>query len=366
MNSKNFITSYGIFCTIVLSVIGVGIFSYPNELANTVGNNEWIVTLVSGFIAYLSSYIIYKSIKINNFDKFHVMMKNNFGKIIGFIFSLVFILYNIVFIAFGMRDFVEVIKMYLLEKTPTEILIIITILTGTYLIRGEIESLIKFNEVAFWIMFIPMCIVLILTINNLNLKNIFPIFSTKPMNYMRAFNSAIYSFSGFTIIYLILPFVKNRTGINKAVFKSMGFITAFYIIITIFCISFFSINQTKILLWPTTTMIQSINIPGAFIERWEGIMMSLWTIFYFTNFINFYFLSSDLVKDVLGLKDIKLAITIVAPIIYIAALYPQNVSELYDLSRFNIIIYNLYSVVILPLILFLVHKFKRNETKEVL
>lgn len=366
MKNRDFVTSYGLFCTIIISVVGVGIFSYPGELTSAVENNGWILTLISGFIAYGLAYIIYKSVQINNFDKFHTIMKNNFGKILGVVFTIIFAGYTTFFIALGMRDFVEVIKMYLLEKTPTEILLVVTILAGSYLVRGEIGSLIKFNEVAFWIMFLPMILILILTLNNIDFTNIFPLLSTKPMNYAKGLSAAAYSFAGFQIIYLVLPFVKNKIGMSKTLFKSMGFITIFYIIIVMFCISVFSINQTKVLLWPTITMIKSINIPGAFIERWEGVVMTMWIVFYFTNFVNLYYFSSDLIKDIFGLKDIKLGIAIVTPFIYITAMYPDNVADLFDISRLNSIIYNLYSLVIIPLMLFLVHKLRKRKSKEVI
>ncbi|MCS4454255.1 GerAB/ArcD/ProY family transporter [Clostridium botulinum] len=42
----------------------------------------------------------------------------------------------------------------------------------------------------------------------------------------------------------------------------------------------FSTEQVKLMLWPGITMIKSIDIPGTFIERWEGIIMAIWTLFF--------------------------------------------------------------------------------------
>lgn len=353
MNDKDFVTPFGLFSTIVVAVVGVGIFSYPRELSTIVGNDGWIVSIISGIISYLLLYIAYRALKANNYEKLYSILRKKFGLILGAILALLFIAYNLFSIGMGMRIFIEVIKMYLLQKTPTEFLIIITILVGSYLLRGEVDTLIKFNEISFWIMFIPIIFVLLFTLNRTDFTNILPLFSNGPIEYIKALGSTMFSFGGFTIAYLVIPFMKDKRKIRKTAVKSIIFITVFYAIIVVFTIAVFSKEQTKILLWPTITMIKSISIPGAFIERWEGVVMALWIIFYFTTFVNSYYLSADIIKDMFNLTDIKLSSILIVPFIYLIALYPENIAELYDMNSKVTPLLTLYSVVMLPLILFL-------------
>lgn len=363
MNNKEFITPYGLFATIVVTVIGVGVFSLPRDLTTNVNTDGWIITLISGGISYFLIYIALSVVENNKYNKFFNILELNFGKIIGSILALIFIIYNIFAVSIGMRVFIEVIKMYLLQRTPTEFLIIITILTGMYLVRGEVGSLIKFNEIAFWVMFLPIIFVILLTLNRTDFTNIFPVFNSAPDEYIKALRSTIYSFGGIEIIYLVLPFMKNKKSIAKVALKSIMFITLFYAIIIIFCLAVFAKEQTKILLWPTITLIKSINIPGAFIERWEGIIMALWVVFYFTTFVNSYYLSSDILKDMFNLHDIKLSSALIVPFIYAIALYPENIAELYDISNSILPYLVTFSSVLLPLILFL-RKPSKKEVKE--
>ncbi|WP_368489521.1 Ger(x)C family spore germination protein [Clostridium sp. BJN0013] len=361
MQRENSITEFGVFSTIIATIIGVGIFSYPRQLTSEVGTDGWIVTIITGIIIYFIFYICHKSIKANEYNKFNIILEQNFGKILGGILALIFVIYNVFSISLGMRIFVEVIKMYLLEKTPTEFLIIITIFAGIYLVRNEVATLIKFNEVCFWVMFIPIILVLLCALNKTDFTNILPVFDNSIYNHLSALKSSIYSFAGIEIIYLIGPFVKNKSNITKTVLKSIVFITLFYIIIVVFVLAIFSKEQTKILLWPTITMINSINIQGAFIERWEGIIMAIWIIFYFTTFSNVYYLSSDVIKDVFKLDDIKLSSAIIAPVVYVISLYPQNIAEVYNVGDRFIPILFLYSSVILPIIILLAGKLKKGS-----
>jgi spore germination protein (amino acid permease) len=363
MNDKEFVTPYGLFVTIVVTIAGVGIFSYPRELATSVGTDGWIVTIISGFINYFLIYIAYRAIRSNNYDKFYNITEKKFGKTIGLILAMIFVAYNIFSISVGMRIFVEVIKMYLLQKTPSEFLVLVTILASTYIIRGELGSLIKFNEISFWVMFLPLILVLLVILNRVDFTNIFPILDNEPYKYIETIRTSLFSFGGAQIIYLLLPFMRNRKRIPRVLSRSIMFVTLFYVIIIIFTLAVFAKSQTQILLWPTITMIKSISIPGAFIEDWEGVVMALWMIFYFTTLINSFYLSADIVKDMFVLKDTKSSLVLIVPFIYVIALYSENIAELYDInSKFTPIFY-LYSLVILP-ILFLVKRPTRKKAVE--
>ncbi|MBR9648857.1 MAG: Ger(x)C family spore germination protein [Clostridium tyrobutyricum] len=361
MKYKKFITSFGLFSTIIVTVIGVGIFSYPQEISSIVGTDGWIVTIFAGLIAYLLLYIAYLAVKRNGYNKLYIILNNNFGKIFGGILALIFIAYNIISISFGMRIFTEVVKMYLLEKTPTEFIFIVTILTGMYLITGGLGSLVKFNEISFWIMFVPVIIMMIFTLNNVDFSNILPVFNNNPIKYAEAFKTCIYSFSGIEIIYLMIPFIKSRFSLIKTTSKSIVFITVFYAVIVILSLSVFSKHQTNILLWPTMTMMKSINIQGAFIERWEGVAMAMWVMFYFTTFSNLYYLSSDIVKDMFKLKSITIPSIVLGVIVYIIALYPKNIATLYDMGNKFIPPLFIFNVVILPMIILLFRKLKKKS-----
>ena len=364
MNNKEFITPFGVFTSIVVTVIGVGIFSYPRDVTSVVGTDGWLVTIIAGIVTCLLLYIAYRAVKLNNYNKLYNMLENNFGKILGKILALLFIASNILAISLGMRLFVEVIKMYLLQETPTEFIIIVIILTGSYLVRGEIDALVKFNEIGFWIMFLPIVVILLLTFNRTDFTNVLPVFDNNTVNYIKGLKTAAYSFGGIEIIYVMLPFLTNKKRISNIILKSVSFITIFYVAIIIFTLAMFGKEQNKILLWPTITMIKSIDIPGSFIERWEGIVMALWIVFYFTTFTNIYYLSADIVKDMFNLKDIKISSIIIIPFVYAVALYPENIAQLYYINNTITPIFLTFSLLAVPLMLFFGKKLRQKRRQE--
>jgi len=365
MQDKKIIGDFGLFTTVVVAMVGIGIFSCPKEVIDKVGSDAWIVTLIGGIVIFLLLYLIYMVMKKNDFQDLTNILQNNFGIFFGGIFAIIFAIYSIFIVSLGMREFVEVIRLFLLRQTPSEFILITTILTGTYLVRGEIGDLVKFNEISFWIMFLPAFAVFILIAINSDFTNLLPVLNNKPSDYFSASKYALFCFGGFEIAYLILPYVKNKKNSSRVLRKSIMFVSIFYIIVMILVLAVFSKAQGRILLWPTISMIRSLYIPGTFIERWEGIVMALWILFYFTTFVNTYFFAGEIVKNVFKLKDIKISSLLIMPIIYVVALYPENIAEVYTLQfKTTPVLYTaIFVFVILPILILIMGKDK-GKSKE--
>ncbi|MBU3189035.1 spore germination protein [Clostridium bowmanii] len=365
MRDKKIIGDFGLFTTVVVAIVGIGIFSSPKDVIDKVGSDAWIVTLASGIVIFLLLYLIYMVMKKNNFEDFTNILQNNFGKLFGGLFAIIFAIYSIFIVSLGMREFVEVIRLFLLRQTPTEFILMTTILTGNYLVRGEIGDVVKFNEISFWIMFISIFAVFILIAINADFTNLLPVLNNKPSDYFSASRYALFCFGGFEIAYLILPYVKKKKNAFRVLRKSIMFVSIFYIIVTVLVLAVFSKVQGRILLWPTISMIRSLYIPGTFVERWEGIVMALWILFYFTTFVNTYFFSSEIVKNIFKLKDIKISSLLIMPIIYAIALYPENIAEVYNLKfKTTAVLYTaIFVFVILPILILIIGKAK-GKSKE--
>lgn len=354
MQEKSLATNYGIFTTLVVTIVGVGAFSFPRGVAKDVGSDGWIVVLLSGIICFVFAYAMYKSTVFNNYKDINNILEDSFGHVVGVILALIFAAFIVFYIGLSTRVFIEVVKIYLLEKTPTEFLILITILTGTYLIRGEFDALLKFNEISFWVMFVSIAVVLLFTLNKTDFSNMLPVFNKPVGVYMSSIKYTMFSFTGFEVIYMLMPHAKNRDKLGKTLLMSITFVTIFYSIIYILVIAVFNKNEASVLIWPTITMIKSIDIPGSFVERWEGVVMTLWIIFYFTTFTNVYYFSSDMVKKALRLSDIRISLVLIIPFLYLVAMYPENIAMVYDLLKYAVPPTGVVVYVVLPLLLLII------------
>lgn len=361
MKGSNNITKFDLFATIVVTVVGTGFFSLPSQLSEKIGSEGWLLVLLTGIIVGVVVFVQCKALEVNNYERIDLLLENNFGKIFGKFLSIFIGFAGIVIISLELRTFTEVLKMFLLERTPSELIIILMIFTGTFLIRGELDSVIMFNEIAFYLMFVPVLLAIPLVIRGADFTNILPVLAHKPIEYLQASATQFFSFIGLGIIYMVHSFLKEKRELSKVAIKSVAFITIFYALIVIISLAVFPEEYNKNLLWPTISMVSIVNIPGAFIERWEGVAMIFWIFFYFTTFINIYYFSSELLKNTFNLRTIKISSLIIIPIIYIFALYPSNITELYSIQRMVMPFVDTIIVGAIPIVLLLINLVKKRR-----
>lgn len=355
------INNFQIFSTLIITVLGINLFSYPRNVATYVETEGWIITIIASIISLIIVSMIYRVVKLNEFKGFNNLLEENLGEVFGRTMGIVFATYTIVFSATSLRIFAEVIKMYLLEKTPTEVVIAVLILLAIPIVREGLNGIAKFNTIVFGFIFIPLALTMVLTVNNLDLTNVLPVFNNTPIRYLKGTMKAMYSFTGIVIAYMIIPYTKNREKVQGTLCKAMLFICISYCIVTIFSLGIFTRTEVKTLLWPTITMIKSVDIPGAFIERWEGIVMIFWILFFYTNFINMFFFSSEVVGKSLRILDNRISFLIIVPIYYILSLAPENIAQIYEANGTGW--FKIFGVFILlsPFILYVIGKLRKRE-----
>ncbi len=364
MANRGFIDKYGIFVTMIVTILGVTLFAYPKMMTEYSGTNGWIVTIIGGVIAWGIAYMIYTVIEMNNYNRFDIILRDSFGNKLSKVIIIIFIFYTIIIISTELRAFVEMIKIYLLEKTPLEIILISFILIGVSLIRGDLRVLIAFNGIAFWVMIIPILVSMFVTIGEGDLTNMLPLIQTSQMNYFKGIRTALFAFGGFEILFLIIPYVKNKKEGKKVLKWSFLLIIAIYCIAILFTVAMFSSSQTKILLWPTITLIRSVQLPGSLIEHWEGVVMTFFIMFYFTTFVNLFYFAADLLKNTFKLYDVKLTTIFITPLIFIVALLPSNISELRNLEGKILPVFASVFLIVLPVTLFIITIIKRRGKNE--
>lgn len=354
MESKNSIGSFGYFTAMVATNVGISLFAYPSQLAVLVNTDGWIVTFFAGAIMILLFYAIYVIEKNHNYQRFYDILKSDLGKYAAPVIGLLFILYNIIFISICLRRFSEVTRMYLLNKTPTEFIIMTMILVALYIVRCSAVDIVKFNVISTSIMTVVVLILIALTSRNADFTNIFPIMNGNGSGYLRAVSTAMLSFGGINIAYLLIPYIKNKKKSLKVGVQSIIFTTILYAIVCVMTLADFGVNQLKELIWPAISSIKLIQIPGGFIERWDGLVMAMWIAFYYTTFINLFYFSCDVIKDIFNLEDVKISSYVLIPFIYVLALFNQNVNKIYDFDLRVMPFFYTFSLVITPLIILIV------------
>ena len=330
IRNNDIISPYQIAVIIIMTVISVGVFSIAADAADAAGTDGWLVVALSGAINVLAVFIIVKLNSKFPGKTFAEYSQTVIGIIPGKILTSLFAIYLLIVIAYVTRAFTEVVKMFLLFRTPTEVIMLSLILVCTYIVRGGAECIGRVNELIFPILFIPFFIVMMFGVPLMDFSNLRPVLQTPPVKILTAIPALIFSFGGIEVVLFYIGFMKNPKKAYKPAIIAVLFITLFLIMATAFCIAAFGKNATSHFLWPLVNYIRAISLPGLFIERLDGVILSLWILAVFTTIVSAYFIVSYSISKVVGTKEQKQYVLPLAIVIYYLALQPDSLAELYE------------------------------------
>lgn len=359
IKNNDVISPYQIAMIIIMTVISVGVFSIASDASDAAGTDGWLIVAVSGAINVLAAVII---VKLNSrfpgrtFAEYSQIV---IGTIPGKILTSLFAIYLLLVIAYVTRAFTEVIKMFLLFRTPTEIIMLSLILVCTYIVRGGAECIGRINELIFPILFIPFFIIMMFGFPLMDFSNLLPVLQTPPEKMLTAVPALLFNFGGIEVALFYIGFMKKPQKAYKPAIIAVLFITLFLVMITVFCIAAFGKTATTYFLWPLVNYIRAISLPGLFIERLDGVILSLWMLTVFTTIVSAYFIVSYSISKVMGTKEQKQYVLPLAILIYYLALQPDSLAELYQWGGriFPYVISTfLYAV---PIILLLIAKLRK-------
>lgn len=329
IRNNDIISPYQLMVLIIMTVISVGVFSLAADVTERAGTDGWLVIFAAGLINIAAVFII---VRLNSkfpgktFAEYSQLI---IGTILGKIVTLVFTVYLLLIIAYETRAFTEVVKMFLLFRTPTEVIMLSLIFVCTYVVRGGVECIARISELIFPILFIPFFIIMLFGTYLLDFSNLLPVMQTPPAKLAMAVPFTAFSFGGIELALFYIGFMKEPKKAFRPAILAVSFITFFFLIAIIFCVATFGAKSTPDFIWPLVSFLRSINLPGLFIERLDGVILPLWMMTIFTTMISAYYVIAYSLSKIVGTREQKQYVLPLSLIIYYLALQPDSLVQLY-------------------------------------
>jgi len=330
IRNNDIISPYQLAMITIMTIISIEVFSLAAEAADELGTDGWLVIVILGIINIFAALVI---IRLNSIFPGKTIAEYSqivIGTIPGKILTGLFAVYLIIVIAYVTRVFTEVVKMFLLFRTPTEVIMLSLILVCTYAVRGGVECVARINELIFPILFIPFFIVLLFGFPVMDFSNLLPVLQTPPDKVLASIPRMIFSYGGIELALYYIGFMKEPGKAYKPLIISVIFILLFFVMITVFCIAAFGAKAVTKIIWPLAAYIRTVSLPGVFLERLDGVILSLWVLTVFTTIVSVLFIVSYSISKVAGTKEQKQFVLPLVMIIYYLALQPESLAELYE------------------------------------
>ena len=356
------ITAYQNTSMLILSSFIYQIMLLPLLIESTKGPTAWISVLAAAGVAIMFTKPIIK-LQSNHPSKTLLdicaeFMPKFMVKLIGAFYIAFFILAGSILL----KDFSEQVKMFMLFRTPNNLIILIILITSSYATQKGINTIAQVAHITVIIALIPLIFVTIFSTAYSNFSNIFPIFPPDVKGIIKGIPYAAVGFFGFTIMLFSNPYVrdhKKNLGENRKFLIVSSLIQVLCFFLVIFK---FGQVEAKRLMWPFVSILKFLNLPGAFLENTEAVGISLNIVCAFVCLsIILYFTNLSLQKT-LRTSDNGYFIFIQTPIIYILACLLPGMNIV--IRYIKIPVYIFLTVNALIILLLIVADRKRSKANE--
>ena len=204
-NNKDIVSTNQMILIIAMAMVGTGILTLPRDLAEAVPYDHWIVLLAGGLVAIVVVSIHAWIIKLEPGKQYFQILCNSLSKPIAYVVGLAYIIYFVVLIGLLTRLFGEVIKVFLLVKTPIEVINISILICCIYLSRKGVEVLGRFVIVLFPVVIIVIIFLFSLSFVKTDFRNLLPVFEITFTEILRSIPITVLSFLGLEMILFLAP-----------------------------------------------------------------------------------------------------------------------------------------------------------------
>jgi len=326
------LTTSQVAAGIASTIFGAGIVTLPRTASEAIGTPDvWMSLLLGGGISIGLGIICTKLCLRYPGHTFYEYSPHVTGKLIGNLLNLCFVIYCLLVATYELRMNAEVIRHYLLIRTPIEFTTLCFMLISTYLVVGGINPIARIMELLLPVTTIVILGVMLLGYRNFELDNLRPLLSEGIMPVMKGLQATATPFIGFEAILFFAAFMRTSKNSGKAVVIGITIPAIIYLCTLIIVIGNLSVEAVKTLTWPTIEVIRNIEFPGAFFTNFEILFIAVWVIEMFTTFVVFYYLAS-LGMNQMFRKPINFFHYGFFPVIFFMSFYPSNLDEAFKLG----------------------------------
>lgn len=316
---------------LISTIIGVGILALPRLAVISSDTGAPLVTLLG--IALATVGLLFITVLGMRFPRKTIIRYSEdiLGKWLGVVGSLSIIGFFAVLTALAAREFGEVVVTSVLRRTPLEITVIVMLLLAAITTRNDITTFAYIHHFYSPLILGPAILIVVLSLKNAEVIRLLPLWGNEPSGMMMGVLTVAALFQGFFITTLVIPAMRNPDKAMKASLWGMGIAGGLYLMIVVASLAVFGSEEIKQLLWPTLELAKTTSLPAAILERLDAAFLAVWVTAVFTTLLSSYFLTIHSATELLRLRNHRMFSLFILPFVFVVAMIPKNVLQMYDL-----------------------------------
>jgi spore germination protein len=323
------ITTIQAAAILISTIIGVGVLPLPLFAVRAGGSGAPLVTLLAIAVASIGLWTISKLGMKYPKQTIIQYSEDILGKWLAAFGSVLIILFFAVLTSLATREFGEVVITSVLKKTPLEVTVIVMLLLATLATRNDVTNFAYIHHLYFPIVLFPAILIVTLSMKNVDFIHLQPFWGNEPKGMFNGVLVIAALFQGSFIHTLVIPAMRRPEMAMRASFWGMFIAGGLYFTIVVAAVGVFGSEETKLLLWPTLELAKVTTLPGNILERLDAAFLALWVIAVFTTLFSSYYFTIHSISQLFRLRDHKVLSFFVLPFLFIMAMVPQNILNMY-------------------------------------
>lgn len=333
---------------------GVSMATLPRSVAAASKEDMWLAVIVGG-VCFL--FAVWATVKLAAYfpeDTTIEITCKLLGPRLGVLINAFLVTIVLLIPAVSMRTFGVGIQSFLLESTPAQIIVAITIMLLIYGAQHGLPPLVRMQEFNFIPTQFLFLMLLLFGFSAIDTKNYLPFLAGGIIPVIKGAIPVWYAYTGPEIVIgMVYPFITSQKGVIKAGVVAVVALMTIYTLITIIIQGIIGAKEAEFLLVPTLTAFRNVEIPDTLIERLDGYFAILWIPIYFFCMLNWVYMACFGASRMMRLESSRPLVVLLGPIVYYIIMSISNYQSVIILNTWLNMAFIAWGLVIVPLLLLL-------------
>lgn len=290
-SNNNRISTRQVFRLFVFDFIGMSTLVLPAKLAGASGCDGVFAIVVGGILTSL--YLWYLAWIMNRMDSDLITYVRQalprWGALVMLCF---FAAYCILEASYGAYIFADVMKKGLVGGESYTLLLLLILAVAAYAIQSGIESRARVYESLFWVLFVPLFLLLWIAASDVNTVYLHSFFEA-PVTNVAGGGLLVFEYLMLVFLVLFFPAYVKKDAQKKmvaAVYRALWVAVLVFIVFDLILLGSFGERAMAKMRYPALTLMSNIHLRGSFLKRLDAFLLAIWffTLFALINVFLFY------------------------------------------------------------------------------
>lgn len=290
-SNNNRISTRQVFRLFVFDFIGMSTLVLPAKLAGTSGCDGVFAIVAGGLFASL--YLWYLAWIMNRMDSDLIAyVRQSLPRWGALVMLCFFAAYCILEASYSAYIFADVMKKGLVGGESYTLLLLLILAVAAYAIQSGIESRARVYESLFWVLFVPLFLLLWIAVSDVNTVYLHSFFTT-PVSEVAGEGLLVFEYLMPMFLVLFFPAYVRKDAQKKmvaAVYRALWVAVIVFALFDLILLGSFGERAMAQMRYPALTLMSNIHLRGSFLKRLDAFLLAIWffTLFALINVFLFY------------------------------------------------------------------------------